>query len=129
MGLSYPWQNRKNPLVIPTGSKRNQITVQQPSASRGSSGGESTTWNPVLITMAALATVSSREMYQVGQTPQFTAQVTHMVSFDWPGESIPLAGGMRVLLGTRTFLVQTVENVRERNRVINLMCLEINGVL
>lgn len=129
MGLSYPWQGRRNPLVIPAGSKRSQISVQAESASRGSSGGQSTTWDTVLTTMAAIATVSSREMYQVGQSPQFTAQVTHMVSFDWPGDSIALAGGMRVVLGSRIFTVQTVENVQERNRVINLMCLEINGVL
>jgi SPP1 family predicted phage head-tail adaptor len=129
MGLSYPWSTRKNPLVIPAGSKRNQISIQSQSATQDTTGGEVDSWNTVLTVMAAIATVSSKEMYQTGQTAQFTAQVTHMVTIDWPGASIPISGGMQVLFGARTFVVQTVENVQERNRVLNLMCLEINGVL
>ncbi len=126
MALSYPWQTRRNPLVIPTGSKRNQISIQAQSTTQDDTGGEVQVWNTVLTVLAAMATVSSREMYQ---PPGFTAQVTHLVSIDYPGNSIPVAGGMRVLFGTRTFVIQTVENVQERNRVLKLLCLEINGVL
>jgi SPP1 family predicted phage head-tail adaptor len=128
MSLTFPWANRRNPLVIPTGAKRNQVSVQSQAPTQDEFGGETANWNTVLTVMAAIATVSSKEMYQTGQTAQFTAQVTHMVTIDWPGASVPIAGGMQVVFGTRTFVVQTVENVQERNRVLNLMCLEINGV-
>ncbi len=37
------------------------------------------------------------------------------------------AAGMQVAFGVRKFTVQTVENVQERNRVVHLMCLEVNG--
>jgi head-tail adaptor len=129
MGFSYPWQNRRNDLVIPTGAKRNQISIQAKSTSQDPATGEpSSTWNTVLTTLSAISTISSREMYQTGTAAQFVGQASHLVKIDWPGASIVIVSGMRVLFGTRIFLIQAPpENVQERNRVVNLTCLEIDG--
>lgn len=128
MAFPYPWRTRQNELVIPTGAMRNQIAIQSQSTAQDPETGEpSQVWNDVLTTMAAISTASSREMYQTGAAGQFVAQVTHIVKIRWPGASVMIAGGMRVMLGTRIFAIQTVENVQERNRVVNLMCLEVNG--
>jgi head-tail adaptor len=117
-----------DPLAINPGPLRHQISIQAQSASQDPETGEqSLSWNMVLTTMAKIATTSSREMYQAGTAARFVAQVSHLVTIRWPGASVTLAGGMRVLFGARTFVVQTVENVQERNRVVNLTCLEING--
>lgn len=123
-----PSRTDQNPLALDAGVLRHQITIQSQSTAQDPETGEpSQVWNHVLTTMAAISTASSREMYQTGAAGQFVAQVTHIVKIRWPGASIMIAGGMRVTLGTRTFAIQTVENVQERNRVVNLMCLEVNG--
>jgi head-tail adaptor len=63
----YPWQNRRNDLVIPAGALRNQISIQALSTSQDPDTGEpSSTWNTLLTTLTMIATTSSREMYQTG---------------------------------------------------------------
>lgn len=128
MGFPYPWRTRQNELVIPTGAKRNQVSIQRQSSTQDPNTGEpSQIWDTKLTVMAAISTASSREMYQTGAAGQFVAQVTHIVKIDWPGASVMIAGGMRVLSGQSIFTIQTVENVQMANRVLNLRCVEVNG--
>ena len=52
--------------------------------------------------------------------------MTHLVSIAYtPG--LTVSAGMRVLFNGRYFTIQTVTNVQERNRVLQLSCTEING--
>ena len=46
----------------------------------------------------------------------------------WPGPDVSLLGGQRVLYRGRFFVLQNVENIQERDRVLLLYCIEINGV-
>jgi SPP1 family predicted phage head-tail adaptor len=121
----YPFQSCKNPLAIPPGAKRYQISIQQKSSTVTGSGSPIASWTTVLTCMSAIKTLMESEAYQTGQ---FSGHVTHRVSIDWPGVSIGIVAGMQVLFGTRVFTIQGVDNVQERNRVLHLMCLEINGV-
>jgi len=121
----YPQNRNRNPLAIPAGAKKHFIQVQQEGNTVDAAGGQSSTgWTTVLSCMAAITTLAQKEAYQSGQ---YSAQVTHRISFDWPGPSIVLIGGMQVLFGSRTFIVQVPDNVQEMNRTVHLMCLEING--
>ena len=120
-----PSEKDQNPLAIDAGELRHQVQIQQLETTQSGTGAPSTTWDTVLTTMAAIMTASSREVYQASQ---FTAQVSHVLKIRWPGTGILLQGGMQVVFGSRTFKLQTVENVLERNRVMLLHCLEINGV-
>lgn len=115
----------KDPLVIQPGELRHQVQIQQQASGQASDGSPSTSWNTVLMTMAAIYTQGSKEVYQAAQ---FTAQVSHVLKIRWPGIGITIQGGMQVLFGSRTFKLQTVDNVLERNRVLMLHCLELNGV-
>lgn len=106
------------------GQLRSQIQIQQQTAAGDALGQPLAVWATIFTAPAAIATVSMREVWQ---TAQFVQQVTHRITLRWPGSSIVIAGGMRALYGTRTFQIQSVENVQERDRVVHLMCLEING--
>lgn len=118
-----------NPLALNAGGLRHQISIQAQSTMQDATTGESSSvWNDVLTTWASIDTVSSMERYQRGTAGEFVAQVSHLVKIRWPGAEIGIAGGMKVLFGTRSFVIQTVENMQELNRVINLSCLEVNGV-
>lgn len=114
-----------SPLVIEPGELRHSIQIQQQTATQSASGAPRQDWSKVLSTRAKISTASSREVYQAAQ---FTEQVTHVVTIRWPGASVAIQGGMQVLFGSRVFKIQAVENVEERNRVLRLRCLEINGV-
>lgn len=123
-----PAQNFNAPLAINPGDLCHRTAIQSQSKTQDPETGEpSSDWNTVLECWAAIRTPTSREMYQTGQAGQFVSQVTKVVTIRWPGDSIMIAGGMRVMFGARIFTIQTVENVQERNRVVNLMCLEVNG--
>lgn len=127
MGMwPYPWEKHSNPLAIPPGALRFQVALQQKGAGAVTgTGSPVAAWTTVLTCMAAITTTAQREVYQTGQ---FSGQVTHRVSIYWPGASIAVTSGMQVLFGTRTFTIQATDNAQERNRVLHLMCLEINGV-
>lgn len=124
MPFPYPHQGIRDPLAIPSGAMRHEIQIQQQTSAQDSFGQPQQSWTTVLTTLAAIATLSQREVYQL----QFLAQVSHRITIRWPGSSIGIAGGMRILFGSRVFQIQTPDNVQERNRVLHMMCLEINPV-
>jgi head-tail adaptor len=122
---SYPQNRNRNPISIPAGAKRNFIQIQQVSTTPGPTGGQTATDPVVLLScMAAIDTLAAKQAYQSGQ---FSAQVTHRVSIDYPGPAVALAASLQVVFGARLFQVQVIDNVQERNRVLHLMCLEIDG--
>lgn len=106
------------------GMLRRQVQLQSQSATPDAVGQPQQVWTTFLTAMAAIQSTAARESFQTGQ---FVAEVTHRITLRWPGETVTLQGGQRVLYGARIFLVQTVENVRERDSLVHLMCLEING--
>lgn len=127
----YPYQKVTNPFVIPAGLLRNQVSIQSKDLTpngQDEDGGELVTWDTALTCMAAILPIAQKENFETGASPQFVGQVTHRVSIYWPGASVAICGGMQVLFGSRTFVIQNPENVQERNRVLHLTCLEINGV-
>lgn len=124
MSFPYPYQRVKDPLAIPSGALRHWIQIQQQDSAQDAAGGPVDNWQTVYSTMSAIETLTMQEVYQTGQ---LVGRVSHRVTVRWPGSSIPLVQGMRVLFGARVFMVQAPDNVQERNRVVHLLCLEING--
>lgn len=45
----------------------------------------------------------------------------------WPGASVTIAPGMQAVYGSKTYKIQAVNNVDERNLILKLMTLELNG--
>jgi SPP1 family predicted phage head-tail adaptor len=125
VALNYPYGRVKDPLSLPAGLLRFAVQIQVQATTQDALGGPLQSWTTVLSCFAGISTMSQREVYA---TAQFVSEVTHRVTIRWPGPSIGIQGGMQVVFGTRIFKVQTVENVLERNRVLHLMCLEIDGV-
>lgn len=123
-----PAQKFNAPLAINPGDLCHRIAIQKPSSSQNPETGEpSLDFDTVVECSAAIRTPTSREMYQTGQGGQFVSQVTKMVTIRWPGAGITITAGMRVKFGAKFFTIQTVEDVLERNRLVNLLCVEING--
>lgn len=114
-----------DPLVIQPGTLRHSVTVQSPDYVADAIGGMSvapTSWTTVRTTFAAIDTAGGREM---AQAAQIVSQVSHVVKLRWTRTVIK--AGYRVLFAGRFFTVQYAENVQERNRVLKLYCLEVDG--
>lgn len=130
MAWPYPWQRVTDPLIIPSGAKRNAIQIQaRTSGTQDANGQPSGNWNTVLSCFAAIETIRTGEQFQEG----FVSQVVHKISINWPGPSIPILTNMRVVVDpvpggqSSMYEIQAVENVQQRNRVVKLTCLEIDN--
>jgi head-tail adaptor len=78
-------------------------------------------WAPVCVLQGRIRSVQQSETFQSGQ---LSSQITHVIEAWWT--AISIAAGMRAVFGSRTFLIQSVENVEQRNREILMLCLELN---
>lgn len=114
----------QDPLVLNPGDLRHSITIEAPSVAGDAFGSGGGTWQAILNTRASIQAITQRELTQDSQT---VAQVTHIIKIRYPGATVSIMAGCRVLQGTAIYQVQTVENVQNRNRVVKMMCLAIDA--
>lgn len=101
---------------------RHSIQIQSQSTEKDKFGQPLQNWTTVLTTRASIEAIEKVERYQARQ---FTSQVTHVITLRWPNVSI--TAGMRVVFGSHIYTIQALDNVEERNVILNLLALEING--
>ena len=118
-----PW----NPLLLPAGDLRHAITIQQPSTTRDAAGQTVSTWTTVLTTRAKIESTTSNAYKELVQDGAIASQATDVFTLRWSGSSIDLKAGMRIQFGDNTYLVQAVDNVLRRNRVVKLFCMAIDA--
>jgi SPP1 family predicted phage head-tail adaptor len=114
----------RDPLAVNAGELRHEVQIQSPvyeSTSRGMSV-TPTSWSLVRTAFAAIYTAGGRE---TSMASQIVSQVSHVVKLRWTADLIK--ANYQVLFAGRYFTVQYVENVLERNRVLLLYCLEVDG--
>jgi len=114
----------RDPLIIEPGELRHKIQIQQPIYASDARGMSVTpdAYSTVRTTMAAIYTAGGKE---TSQASQIVSQVSHVVKVRWTGT--PIKANYQVLFGARFFTVQFTENVLERNRVLLLYCIEVDG--
>ena len=81
-----------------------------------------TTWTAYRTTRASIRLLSGQELYQ-GE--EFTSAAQLRIRMRWTDNNTK--PGHRILFGGRTYVVQICDNVMQRNRVLQLTCLEIDG--
>lgn len=104
------------------GELKRRIRIQQQSATQDEYGQPIESWGDVLACWAAIKSATSKEVYAASG---FTSQITHKITIRFPRD-IEIGSNMRVLFGSRVFLIQTVPNPDEGIQELNLMCLELN---
>lgn len=119
------YNTARDPLIINPGELLHSVVIQAPSSTPDTFGQSVTpaTWTAVLTTWAAIYTAGGRE---TSMASQIVSDVSHVVKIRWSAAAT-LKANQRVVFGVRTFTVQYVENVLERNRVLLLYCQEVNG--
>lgn len=112
-----------DPLHIDIGAMKHQVVIQsQDAAPDPVTGSPQQAWTLVRSGWAAISTMTSKEVFMANQ---FADQASHVVIMRWTAARI--MPGMRVVFGDRSFTIQNVENVLERNWRLNLVCQEIDG--
>ena len=79
-------------------------------------------FSTTFTSIGVVSTKSSREFYLAAQD---TSEVTHLVSIMYP-LGVNIASGMRAIFRGRRFYIQALENVDEANRLLRLLCVELN---
>ena len=115
-----------NPLYLRAGELRHSAQIQTASSTRDAAGQPVSTWNVVLTTRAKIENSGGQAYKESFSNSSLAAQSTDLLTIRCPGSSITVAPGMRVIFGNNTFLVQDVDNVLHRNRVVRLACLMID---
>ena len=116
-----PW----NPLLLAAGDLRHSITIQQPSTTRDVAGQPVSTWTNVLTTRAKIEGTTSNTYKELVADGAIASQATDVFTLRWPGSSIDLKPGMRVQFGDNIYLIQALDNILRRNRVVKLFCMAI----
>ena len=128
--VSNLYRAANNPLAISPGELKHKVQILAPGAA-GDTFGQSVTpasWTEVREAPAAIYTVVGKE---TSQASQLISAVSHVVKVRWSPVTIKANYRVQQSLwrtgGTKTYIVQWVENVLERDRVLLLYCLEVDG--
>jgi SPP1 family predicted phage head-tail adaptor len=100
------------------GELRHRITVQKKVVTRDTYGAETITWTTHCKAYAAILPLVGREFLEARQTQ---AEMITKMRIRYQAGIEP---EMRVLWGSRTYDIQSVIHVEERQREIVLMCME-----
>lgn len=116
-----------DPLSISAGELRHSITIQAQDTSAPDAYGQTTQqWTTVLTTRAKIEDTSSASYRDTFAQNALVAQSTDLITIRWPGSSITIEPGQRVLYGDDVFLIQAIDNVLRRNRKLRLACMIID---
>lgn len=110
----------KDPLVLPAGDLRHSVTLLQQQATTDEAGSV-VNWVSFASVRAAIEPVSGMELIQAGVDATQT-YLTLKIRYI-PG----VTAAMRVQATNGTYVIASVENVLERNRVLKLTCLGVGA--
>ena len=105
--------------MLRTGRLRETVTIQQVTLTRDSHGQPIESWSSFATWRCEIAPVRGREYFAA---QQFAADTSHKLTGHWISGVLPT---MRIAHGSRTFRIESVINVGERNRELELMCVEV----
>ena len=100
------------------GRLHKKILIESVSEVRDSRGETTQTWSTTITTRAAIAPLRGREYFEAHQENR---EVTHKIIIRYQSGITPK---MRINFNGRYFDIESIINVEERNRELNLMCVE-----
>ena len=113
-----------DPIQFDAGSLRHNITINAPSAIRDASGQPGTTWTAVLTTRAKIESTSSLTFKWSFQNSTLASNATDCITIRYP--SVLVAPGFQIVWGDELYLVQDVDDIQRRHRVLVLACVGVD---
>jgi SPP1 family predicted phage head-tail adaptor len=115
------------PLAINPGTLRHLITIQSPNTTRDAAGQPIKTWNSLLTTRASIQSTVPATYKDSFANNALSSQASHIITIRWPGSAYDINPSMQVAFGSKTYLISAVDNVLERNRVLRIFAILIDG--
>jgi head-tail adaptor len=118
----------RDPLVIDPGTLRHSIAIQSESTTPDAAGQPISTWTTVRTCMADIDVQKSSLIYE---TSTFISKVVHRITFRWT--PVVIQPNMRIIYVdaatavTHTYNIESLLNVKNRNRVLIALCYELNA--
>lgn len=106
-------------MGLRAGRLREQVTIQSATKTQDGYGQPIEAWGTFAAWQCEVAPLRGREYLAA---KQYNAQTTHKLTGHWISGVLPT---MRVLWGTRVLRIESVINQGERNRTLELMCIEV----
>lgn len=107
------------------GQLRHRVQIVAPCEKPDAFGQVDTTWSQVTERWASIRTLGEREL---AQSDDLASQVTHEITMRFPhDEGISIDETMRVLYCGHTYKIQAFNNLDERDVVLKILALEIDG--
>lgn len=101
-----------------SGNLKHKITIQTYSEAQNSFGEVVKGWSDYEMVYASITPLSAKEFFKAG----VQAEATHKVELRYLKDVKPK---MRVIYGSRVFDIESVINVREANKTLQLVCSEV----
>ena len=101
-----------------SGRLRFRITIQQPADTIGSAGEIDQAWTTYAVRWASIMPLSGKEFYA---SKQLNAETTHKITIRYTSG---VTTKMRVSYDSRIFAIESIINFGERNKEMQLMCVE-----
>jgi SPP1 family predicted phage head-tail adaptor len=105
---------------IRAGLLNKRITVQKGTASSDSEGVTGMTWTPLMDVWAAISPLGTQELILAAQRAE---EITHSVTIRYQAQFLP-PEDLRILFGTRSFVVVGGSDADESHQSLVLRCKE-----
>jgi len=100
------------------GNLKHKIIIQTYSETQNDFGEVVKGWEDFKSAYASITPLSAKEFFKAGTQ----AEVSHKVEIRYLKDIKPK---MRVMFGTREFSIESVLNIREANKALQLICTEV----
>jgi len=101
-----------------SGNLKRKITIQTYNETPNEFGEVVKEWVDFTIAYASITPLSAKEFYKAGTHNE----VTHKIELRFISGIVPK---MRVIYGSREFSIESVLNIREENKTLQLICTEV----
>lgn len=105
------------------GKLSHKVTIEQPPATLDAQGGRSGSWSEITGSpvWASITPLSGSRRYEAAQVVQ---GISHEITMRHLSN---VTSEMRIMYGTRKFMIRSVVNAEERDRELRLMCEEVTA--
>ena len=103
---------------IKIGDLRQRVTIESAVVSSDGYGGRPKSWVPVATVWAKVEPLRGREYFEAHQ---IKTEVTHRVIIRYRPDVTPQ---MRIKVGSRYLMIESVIDIEERHRFLELICRE-----
>lgn len=101
------------------GRLRHKVSIESETVTNDAQGGIIRTWAHVFYAFASIAPIRGKEYFQ---SQQMQSDTSHKITLRYNSETSTITTAHRIAFDSRCFNIQSIIDINERNKIIELMC-------